>query len=107
MSTMRVGHYPINSRTADHAFTIMERNGTEYRFQCYGGVWDNGRHYPAEYYEMRSMWHTRDETITANKELACHPQVALYLAQWGMLSTAMRRATRKSRMPMPTSGASC
>ena len=83
MATMRVGHYPINNRTAEHAFAIMECNGSEYRFQCYGGVSDNGRYYPAEYYEPRSMWYTRGGAITGYRELPCHPQIAMHLAQWG------------------------
>lgn len=83
MATMQVGHYPINNRTAEHAFAIMNYNGNEYRFKCYGSVWDNGRHYPAEYYKPRSMWYTRDSSITGYRELPCHPQIAIHLAQWG------------------------
>lgn len=83
MATMHVGHYPINSHTAEHAFAIMECNGSEYRFQCYGGVWDEERYYPAEYYEKRSMWYTRGGAITSYKELSCRPQIAMHLAQWG------------------------
>lgn len=83
MATLRVGHYPINSNTADHAFAIMDCNGEEYRFQCYGGVWDSDRYYPAEYYVRRSMWYTRGGAITEYRELACHPQIAIHLAQWG------------------------
>lgn len=83
MATLQVGHYPINSKTAEHAFAIMSHNGNEYRFKCFGSVWDSGRYYPAEYYEPRSMWYTRSGSITGYKELPCHPQIAIHLAQWG------------------------
>ena len=83
MATLQVGHYPINSHTAEHAFAIMNHNGNEYRFKCYGSVWDNERYYPAEYYRPRNMWYTRRSSITGDRELPCHPQIAIHLAQWG------------------------
>ncbi len=83
MATLQVGHYPINSNTADHAYAILSFNGAVYRFQCYGGTNDSGNQYPTNYYIPRSMWYTRDSARQSVTSLACHPEGAILLAQWG------------------------
>lgn len=81
MATLQIGHYPICSRTSEHAFAVMDSERGEYRFQCYGGVNGPDRFYPADYYRNLDAWHTRDSAKTSYRKLSCHVICAILLAQ--------------------------
>lgn len=97
MANLRIGFYPINSKTAEHTYAKMEAWGSEYRFHCYGGVNDADNQYPVNYYRDRNAFYTRDSSRTNEMEQGCHPFIAMHLIAWGGdISTSRYDYNRKS-----------
>lgn len=83
MATLRIGHYPINNKTAEHTYAKMQHAGDEYRFQCYGGTSDSGNEYPVNFYKFVNIFRKRQAGRTDKTELSCNPAAVILLAQWG------------------------
>lgn len=77
--TLRIGHYPINSKTADHTYAIMDDHGKEIRFQCYGGTNDSGNKYPVNFWTP-TFWERDSRKVGSS--LPCHSYIARHLAAW-------------------------
>ncbi|MBR1743094.1 MAG: hypothetical protein IJ733_14750 [Lachnospiraceae bacterium] len=80
-ATMQVGYYPLGKKFGKyfhHTYAIMEYNGQNYEFHCYGGVKGDGNVYPAE---MVSP--SFSVNLPNTKKTACNPTIARLICTWG------------------------